>query len=139
MKSDYAFVLDCSVTMAWCFKEEASDHSDQILDALHKAKAIVPSIWPLEVGNVLTIAERKKRLTLLKITAFIDSLSLLPIQVDFISSQRALGNILELAREQGLSTYDAAYLELAMRKALPLATFDKVLKKAAQNVGIELC
>ncbi|MBC2694117.1 MAG: type II toxin-antitoxin system VapC family toxin [Desulfobacteraceae bacterium] len=116
------FVVDNSVVMTWCFKDEANQYADSILDSLEQFTAIVPSIWPLEVGNVLLVAERKKRLSEADNTRFIALLSELPITVEQEPAERMIGEIFVLAREHKLSTYDASYLDLAMKKGIPIAT-----------------
>jgi predicted nucleic acid-binding protein len=132
------FVLDCSVTLAWCFEDETSAAAHAILESLETNEAFVPSIWPLEVANVLAISERKGRLTEADTARFISLLGTLPITVDDETSRHAFGAVLALARTHGLSAYDAAYLELAMRTGATLATFDDSLRKAATKVGVEL-
>ena len=131
-----ALVLDCSVTMSWCFDDEADQYSDKVLDALVGGEAAVPAIWPLEVGNVLLVAERRRRLTEAAALKFVELLKALPIRVDEKSSARALGQVLSLGRQHGLSTYDAAYLELAIRLGAPLATKDRALKAACHKSGV---
>lgn len=132
------FVLDCSVVMAWCFEDEADSYADSILDLLAANGAIVPSIWPLEIANVLLVAERRKRLTEADSLQFIRLLSDLPIVVDRETPDRALSAIMFVGRQQGLSSYDAAYLELAMREGAELATRDKGLAEAARKCGVKL-
>lgn len=132
------FVLDCSVTMAWCFSDENDHYADTVLDRLADAEALVPSLWPLEVANVLLVAERRHRLTEAQATRFVDLIGALPITVDRNTPDYALGSILSLAREHALSSYDAAYLELAMRSGLALATRDATLMKAAKRCGARL-
>ena len=132
------FVLDCSVTMAWCFDDEATPYTNSVRDALVDIRAVVPSLWPLEVANVLLVAERRNRLEKADTTRFLALLQALPIRVDQGTSQRALREILDLAREQELSSYDASYLELAIREGLPLATLDGRVKDAAARVGVPL-
>jgi predicted nucleic acid-binding protein len=129
------FVLDCSVTMAWCFGDEATSYTNGVRDALVGARAVVPSLWPLEVANVLLVAERRHRLGKTDTARFLALLQALPITVDQGTSQRAFREILDVAREQELSSYDAAYLELALREGLRLATLDDQLKDAAARVG----
>lgn len=131
-------VVDCSVVMSWCFEDEADDYSDSVLDLLAGAEAVVPSIWPLEVANVLLVAERRKRLKEADSAQFLKLLGELPITIDHESSNRALSDILFLGRQQGLSSYDAAYLELAMREGAALATKDEKLKKASKKCGVQL-
>jgi len=131
-------VLDNSVVMAWCFEDESNQYADKVLDSLQDVRAIVPSIWPLEVGNVLVVAERKGRLKRSDCMEFLDLLYQLPIDIEQESPDRLMGEIYLLARDTGLSTYDASYLDLAMRKGLPLATLDQALAQAARDVNIEL-
>ena len=132
------FILDCSVTMAWCFEDEVTNYTENVFDSLINTKAMAPSLWTLEVANVLLIAQRKKRISRMKTIEFKDSLNLLPIQVDHTTGYRALSGIMELADETGLTIYDAAYLELAFHFSLPLATLDQALKKAAKKMNIEV-
>ncbi len=131
-------VVDCSVTMAWYFRDQADAFCDSVLIALKTGTAHVPSIWPLEIANVLLIGERRKLIARTDTDNFLGTLNQLRIAVDEETPQRALGPILALAREDGLSAYDAAYLELAMRLGLPLATRDAALKKAARAAGVSL-
>ncbi len=130
------FVLDASVAVAWALEDERDLYSEKILDALCGAKAWVPSIWPLEVANALLMAERRRRLTRAEVENFLSLLQELPIQVEGETILRVWGEILPLAREERLSVYDAAYLNLAMRLGLPLATLDQALRKAARNCGV---
>lgn len=132
------FVLDCSLTMAWCFQDEADEYADAILDALAKAEALVPSLWPFEVANVLLVAERRHRLTEAQSMRFVDLLAALPIRVDKDTGDHAWGTISSLAREHGLSSYDASYLDLSMRSGLALATADARLAKTARRVGARI-
>jgi predicted nucleic acid-binding protein len=131
-----SLVLDCSVAMSWCFEEEASDDSDRVLDALQKGEALVPSVWPLEVANVLVMAERRGRLKAGESARFLELLQSLPIFVEEVSLPRATGAVLSIARELDLSVYDASYLELAMRSGVALATHDLALARAADTVGV---
>ncbi len=132
------FVLDCSITMAWCFEDESTAFTEFVLDGLQDSSAKVPNLWPLEVANVLLIAERKKRLSFFQAVNFKSSLEALPIIIDPLTSSRAFETIFELAREYKLTSYDAAYLELAWREKLPLCTLDAALKKTAQTIGVKL-
>lgn len=133
-----SFVLDNSVVMSWCFKDKSHPYADSILDRLAKAAAYVPSVWPLEVVNVLLVAERKKCISEAGSIRFIDLLSQLPIHVEQGSPEEAMRNILGLARAHKLSSYDAVYLDLAMKKGLPLATLDKKLRHAAESVNVSV-
>jgi len=132
------FVLDASVTVAWCFPDQRSALTDHVLREVASGFAVVPSLWALEVGNVLAVSERKRYLTGPQIEAFLGDLAELPKQVDHHVPDITFGRTLELAREHRLSTYDACYLELAERMGLPLATLDTELRRAAKKVGVEL-
>ena len=131
------FVLDCSVAMAWCFEDEAADYADRVLKKLAKREAVVPAIWPLEVANVLLVGERRKRLTKADSSRFLELLQGLPITIDVQATSRAFGDIISVARSLTISAYDAAYVELAMREGLQLATRDDSLHKAASKNGIK--
>ena len=130
------FVIDNSVVMSWCFKDETSKYTDAMLDYLEQSTAYVPTIWPLEVSNVLLVAERRKRLSQSDSSRFISLLLELPIIVEPESPERMLSEILALAREYKLSSYDASYLDLAMRKGLPIATTDKNIISAAKRSSV---
>jgi predicted nucleic acid-binding protein len=132
------FVLDASVTAAWCFADETTAYTEAVLEMLAAGDALAPAIWPFEVANVLAMAERRKRITLAKTTNFLQLLAGFSVSLDAASAAQTFDKVLSLAREQGLSTYDAAYLELAIREGLPLATLDTDLKKAARAVGVRL-
>lgn len=128
------FVLDCSMTMAWCFEDEATPYSESALEALAEGEAVVPPVWSLEVANVLVIGERKKRLLPAQSLRFVELLRSLPITLD--ADVRPLGELLGLARDQNLSSYDASYLDLAVRTGLPLASLDSDLLEAADRFGV---
>ncbi|MGB9498595.1 MAG: type II toxin-antitoxin system VapC family toxin [Dissulfuribacterales bacterium] len=131
-----SFVVDNSVVMAWCFKDEINLYADSVLGSLEHFTAIVPSIWPLEVGNVLLVAERKNRLSAADSTRFIALLSQLPITVVQEPEERMIKEIFALAREHTLSTYDASYLDLAMKRGIPIATLDNRLLYAAEQNNV---
>jgi predicted nucleic acid-binding protein len=133
-----AFVLDGSVALAWFFEDEMSAYAESVEDSLERTAAVVPSLWALEVANALLVGERRKRTTAEKATEFTRLLSALPITFDDQASAHAFPEILSLARTHGLSAYDAAYLELALRRALPLASLDRRLKTAARAAGVAL-
>ncbi len=130
------FVLDCSVSMTWWFEDETDAYAERVLDYLDEASAVVPAIWPLEVANALLVAERRNRITSSDSDRVAEFIVTLPIHVDDETHPSALGATMALAREYALTAYDAAYLELAMRLDLPLATADKVLAKAARAGGV---
>ena len=133
-----AFVLDCSVTMAWLFSDEATEATDRLRESLVETRAFVPSLWPVEVGNVLLVATRRSRIHASEWPQIRASLSALPIEVDPVSMSRTWGASLELAHAYSLSVYDAMYLELAVRLRLPLVTLDHALRKAGRAAGIDV-
>jgi predicted nucleic acid-binding protein len=132
------FVLDASIALSWCFADEANKTTAQLLDRVATETAIAPAIWPLELGNVLIGAERKKRITHAEVSEFVELIQKLNIEIDSETAARSFHDILSLAHSEKLTTYDAAYLELAMRKGLPLATKDLQLKNAAKNLGVHI-
>ncbi len=139
MREKTCFVLDASVTLAWAFREERNAYTRSVLRSLAEgAEALVPAVWPLEVGNALRVAERRERLTQADTVQFLALLQQLPIAVEPETPSRMLGEILALAREHGLSTYDASYLDLAMRQGIPLATQDEDLQRAAGRSGVTI-
>lgn len=130
------FIIDTSVVMSWCFEDEENSYAEAVLDSLEDGEAFVPGIWPLEVGNVLLVAERKKRLSRASVVRFLELISSLPLIVEQETPDRILREIVSLAREQGISTYDASYLDLAMRTDLPISTLDASMRKAARKLKI---
>lgn len=131
-------VLDASVALSWCFKNEATAAADRILERLAAEAASVPVIWSLEMANVLVLGERRGRITPARTGEFIALLESLPIVVDEETSSRALGRVLDLARAEGLTAYDAAYLELAIRLGVPLASKEADLCDAAERLGVNV-
>ncbi len=132
------FVVDNSIVMTWCFRDEANSYADAVLNSLTESIAVVPAIWPLEVVNVLLVAERRKRLHESDSVRFISLLSQLPVVVERTWPERMMKDLLALGRENSLSSYDAAYLELAMRQGFPIATLDRKLLVAAKRVDIPI-
>ncbi len=135
------FVLDNSVVMRWLFgdgNERDLAYASRVLDALAdpEAQALVPSVWPLEVANVIARAEARGLINEARSLQFLRLLEDLAIATDADTPQQALKETLQLARRFALSAYDAAYLELALRRGLPLATLDAALQKAATKAGI---
>jgi predicted nucleic acid-binding protein len=132
-------VLDASVALAWSFKDEVSPYATFIVRSAKSARAVAPIIWPLEVTNALISAVRRKRIDELVANRIRDTLDRLPVDIDSEIAVASLGQrILRLGIEHGLSAYDASYLELAMRRGLPLATQDERLLRAAGAAGIEI-
>ena len=132
------FVLDVSVTMAWHLEDEATPALWALLDRLLEEGVAVPGLWPLEVANVLAMGERRGRSTPAKMAAFVEQLARLPVEVDDESAERALRETLAIARREALTAYDACYLELALRRGLPLATSDRGMRQAAHQLGVPL-
>ena len=133
------FVLDASVSVCWCFENQATAYSERIFELMAEgSEARVPFLWPAEMASVLVLAERNKRIAPARVAAQIEAIGQWSIQVDAEGINRSFQQILTLAREYQLTTYDAAYLELAMRDALPLATLDQRLRRAARAVGVSL-
>lgn len=132
------FVLDASVALAWCFEDEGGDYATRVLAALTESEAVVPHHWTLETANGLLTAERRGRLKSGEVTRFSRMLLDLPIAVEPVTRSGAFSATQSLARARRLTLYDAAYLELAIRLAVPLASFDEPLMAAARAEGIEL-
>jgi len=133
-----AFVLDCSIAMAWLFNDEATSKTGALLARLTTETALVPAWWFIEITNVLAMAERKGRITSTQSDAFIADLGKLGIEQDEEASHRAFTFLLPLCRRHRLTSYNAIYLDLAMRRNLPLATLDDDLRKTAKKLGVRL-
>ncbi len=135
--SKQKFVLDCSTTMAFFFKDETSTFVDSVFETLAvNGLALVPPFWPLEVTNACLSAERRKRLTEYDRNEILSILGTMPIHVIPYSDLKLMRDILALAQTHNLSAYDASYLELAKRECLPLVTLDKKLKKCITKENI---
>ena len=132
-----AFVLDCSVALAWLFPDEATEVTDHLRDSLVEGRAFAPALWPMEVANVLLVATRRGRIDPDEWEQLYAHLEALPIEIDPVSTSRVWGRTLELANAHRLSVDDAMYLELALRMRLPLATLDRTLSEAARLEGLE--
>ena len=130
------FVLDASVALSWCFEDEGDDYALAVLDELRSSEAVVASLWPLEMANGLVVAERRGRIDGAGSARFMELVLSLPIVVDPVSRSRAFTVTHGLARTHGLSAYAAAYLEVALRHGVPLATLDAGLKTAAAAEGV---
>lgn len=131
-----SLVLDSSATLAWIYSEETTESIRQLFNAVADNGAIVPTLWRLEVANSLTLAVRRRRIDADFRRAALADLALLEIATDPQTDSRAWGETLALADRFRLSVYDAAYLELAQRRTLPLATLDEELCAAAGALGI---
>lgn len=129
-------VINSSVALTWCFDDEATPETDALFERVRDEGAVVPGLWRLEVGNVLLQAERRGRIDGGDVKARLDLIGDLPISVDEETGLRAWREILVLARGERLTVYDAAYLELAVRRRLPLFTLDRELAAAALRCGV---
>jgi predicted nucleic acid-binding protein len=124
--------------MRWCFHDDASHYAEHVLQRLSTEEVCVPSLWALEVANVLLVAERRRRLTPADSSRFVSLLQTLPIRIDTETALHAWSDVLPVARSHQLSAYDAAYLELAMRTGCPIATLDENIRRAAKPLGVDL-
>jgi predicted nucleic acid-binding protein len=131
-----AIALDASVAMTWCYPDEQSIYAYAVLDALDERPAVVPAHWRLEIANAVLFGERKGRLSASEVLRFFALLESLAPITDTQTSARSLTDTMDLARRYGLTSYDAAYLELAMRENLVLATLDEQLRRAAEAAGV---
>ena len=131
-------VIDASVALAWCFGDERTEATAGLLERLRTDAAAVPNLWHLEVANGLALAERRGRITPAESAELIALLEMLEIVVDGETPARAFTRVLDLARGERLTAYDAAYLELAMRLGIPLASKDGDLCDAAERVGVSV-
>jgi predicted nucleic acid-binding protein len=133
-----SLVLDCSATLAWLYPDETTDPVRQVFDLIADQGCSVPSLWRLEVANGITVAVRRGRITAAFKADALNALALLPISVDSETGDYAWTATLQLADRFGLTVYDAAYLELAQRRSLPLASLDLDLRRAAQVLRLQL-
>ena len=136
-----SFVLDNSVAMLWLLPQSnpaGGELAEKVLAQLQETGARVPSLWSLEAANVMAKSQRLEKITLAQASAFVALLDALDITVDVSTAQRTMHATLDLARQFNLSAYDAAYLELALREGLPLATLDVKLQSAAREAGVRL-
>jgi predicted nucleic acid-binding protein len=130
------FILDCSIAMSWIFADETSDTTLKLLESLERDFAVVPQLWHLEVANVLLMAARRNRIREQDWPKLIGALDALPIEVDVETHSKALPVTLGIAAKHGISAYDGAYVELAGRRDLPLATLDRRLAETCRSLGI---
>jgi predicted nucleic acid-binding protein len=133
-----SFVVDNSVALAWCFEDEHTQPIMDLLDRVAVTGAVAPSLWPLEALNGLLMAERRKRLDSKQRQRLAGFLRGLPVTLDAETTDHAWTATARLAERHRLTLYDAAYLELAQRRKLPLATLDEDLIKAGKALGMTL-
>jgi predicted nucleic acid-binding protein len=133
-----AFIIDASATLPWRFADEATPWTEALLGRVETGEeALVPAHWPLEVVNSLLIAQRRGRVTGAQVSEFLEDLAALPIRVVPAAPSAQWTAVLSLAQHYGLTAYDAAYLDLAQRAGLALATLDGDLRKAAVAAGVQ--
>lgn len=133
-----SLILDSSATLAWIYADEITHAIRQVFDLLRENGAWVPSLWRLEVANILEMGVRRARHDVAFRDATLADLALLPINLDPETDRQAWGATLRLAERHRLTSYDAAYLELAQRLRLPLATLDSDLRAAASDESVPL-
>ena len=133
-----SLVLDSSATLAWIYGDETTDSIRRLFDAVADEGAVVPALWRLEIANSLTVAVRRGRIDANFRRAVLSDLALLDITTDDHTDVHAWGETLSVADRFQLTVYDAAYLELAQRRNLPLATLDRELRVAAKSLGLHL-
>ena len=131
-----ALVIDSSAALSWCFEDEASPESDALFERVRDQGAVVPGLWHLEVANVLLQAEKRGRIATGDVAMRLELIAQMPITTDNETTARVWREILALARAEGLIIYDATYLELAIRRGLPLQTKDEALIRAAHRRGV---
>ena len=130
-------VVDASVTLSWCFPDEQTPLSVQVLDRLKAGEdALVPAFWSVEVLNSLLLGERKGRISPEQTQSFLGELQALRATFDHASLEQVCGIIQAICRDHRLAPYDALYVELAMRSGCPLATLDRSQKDAASALGV---
>jgi predicted nucleic acid-binding protein len=133
-----SLVVDASVAAGWFIGDEASPYTEADIAAVYGGGALVPALWPYEVTNMLVTAERRGRISPTDVSAALDSIAALPLDVHPAEPMRATRTLARIAREQGLTAYDASYLELAMRTRSALATLDAALERAAHRAGVSI-
>jgi predicted nucleic acid-binding protein len=131
-------VIDASITVAWCYEDAATPLSEVVLQHVRTDRAIVPAVWPLKVANAILTGERRGRLSDANTERFLSLLQAMSITVDEETSVQAWTSILALARRFALSSYHSAYLELALRRGVAIATTDRQIVAAARDLGVLL-
>jgi predicted nucleic acid-binding protein len=133
-----AIVFDASIAMAWCFLDEATPATRKLFEDMSSTTAVVPAWWYIELANVLYLAERGRRIPAIRVVEFIATVEDMRVEVDHEAPSRAFTHLLPLCRAHHLTSYDAIYLDLALRRKLPLATLDGPLRKAAKKLGVKV-
>lgn len=130
------FVVDNSVVIGWCFQSQAMEYSDKVLDMLSDETAHVPGLWVLEFSNILRKSLKAGKIDEARAAQLVDMVGSLPLSIDH--APVTVADNLRLATKYGLTSYDAAYLELAMRMRMPIAASDGALREAAVRAGVGL-
>lgn len=137
-KADTSLILDASLALSWALPDEASAYSDAILNRVARFGALAPALWLHEIANGLLMAQRRGRYTTAQRMAFVEELLRLPIEVESSAARAVLDGQAALAERYALTAHDAAYLDLALRRNLPMATQDKAMKAAAGKAGVAI-
>jgi predicted nucleic acid-binding protein len=133
-----AFVLDSSIALAWLMPDEGDSTTEAVASRLEREPAVAPAIWPLEIANALLMAQRRGRLTDNDVNRLLSVILELPVEIEPGAADEKLQATVSLARKLALTSYDAAYLELARRRAIPLATVDLRLREACAQTAVEI-
>ncbi len=133
-----SLVVDSSIALSWCFEDERTQAAVDVLRHIEQHGAIAPSLWPLEIQNALLMAERRKRVDQAKRHQLMGLMQALPVMLDTDTASQSWTFTMHLAERFRLTSYDAAYLELAQRRNLPLATLDQELRTAALVLGVSI-
>jgi len=129
-------VLDCSATLAWIYPDETTEAIRRVFEVIATDRCVVPTLWRLEVANGLTVALRRGRITPAFRAEALNVLDLIEVSIDTETGTHAWTTTLQLSDRFGLTIYDAAYLELAQRRSLPLASLDTALRDATRTLGL---
>jgi predicted nucleic acid-binding protein len=133
-----SIIADISVVLAWLFKEEQTTRALDVLRRVEKDGLLVPPLWWTELENGILMGERRGRKTPAETSAFLNLVLALPIRTDDTPRHRVSDDILDIGRRYSLTSYDATYIELAVREYAPLATFDEAMRKCARTIGVKI-
>ena len=137
-RAKVSVVIYSSVVLTWCFEEKASPQTDALFERVRDRGAVVPALWHLELANLLLQADKRRRIAAADVVTRLELIAELPIATDPETAVRAWREVIALARAERLTACDAAYLELAVRRGLPLSTRDDALISAAGRVGVAI-
>jgi predicted nucleic acid-binding protein len=131
-------VLDASVALSWCFEDEATESTLDILRYIERTEAIAPAIWPVEIAHVLRQASRRGRIARRKVTDLLEAMATLPVRLVEIATTTVFVDVMDVAWARDLTPYDALYVELALRTGSELATLDRAMARAGRDAGIAI-